>query len=332
MRPITLIELKPIKESTRDYEDVEKAIKRLFKEEVYYPILREIYPGRSVLRNSAPSATFDYPEVLSAIGTGRITFFRGTFSGRLNSRISKELRALGARFDRRTRTYKIEQSSLPIELQFAISASESKFKQKLLTIDRKLAEIVPEQLAKKLSVEKFFDRAIYKVEKQFQKSVRGITVAPKLSDHDRKRLAREWGENLQLWIRDFTDKEVKELRVEMANSVLKGNRYGAAVKAIQDSYGVTTAKAKFLARQETSLAMTKLKQIRYQNAGVDYYRWCCVAGTAKHPVRPMHKQNDGKVFRWDAPPIVDAQGNRKNPGQDYNCRCFARPLVGYKPG
>ena len=58
------------------------------------------------------------------------------------------------------------------------------------------------------------------------------------------------------------------------------------IGAIQKSYGVTANKAKFLARQETKLLTTTLKEVRYVDAGVTKYKWKSVTGTAAHPVRP----------------------------------------------
>ena len=320
---MSVVYLPAIKERSDDYEAIEKAIKLLFKKEIYLPLLREFASPGLALRNALPS-------LLEAIRTGQITFNRGIFSGRLNSAISKDLRSLGARFDRKQGCYRISQSSLPLEVRNAISASESRFEEKLSEIDEKLASIVPEALAEKLKTGNLFERALWRIEHDFQRSVRGITIAPKLTREQSARLSAEWSNNLQLWIKDFSQSEIRELRTNMQATVFAGNRYASAVKTIQDSYGVTANKAKFLARQETSLLMAKFKQTRYEAAGVNYYKWGCVAGSKLHPVRPLHKKNEGKVFRWDTPPTVNEQGDRKNPQQDYNCRCFARPMVGYR--
>lgn len=323
--------LPAIKESTVDYELIEKAIKTLFKREIYLPLMREFDTGAiSTLRNSK-----SVPGVLEALQSGRITFNRGTFSGNFNSEISKQLRQLGATFDRGTKTYKIPLSNLPRNVRHAISASDAKFQDKINKIDKRLGEVVSDELlgkgiSKKLRTNHLFDRTLWRVDHEFQRNVKNITIAPKLTPAESKRISDEWGTNLQLWIQDFTKKEMIELREKMQATVFSGNRYGSAVKTIQDSYGVTENKAKFLARQETSLLMAKFKQTRYQSAGIDFYKWGCVAGSKNHPVRPMHLKNKDKVYRWDDPPTVDEQGHKKNPGQDYNCRCFPRPMVNYR--
>ena len=323
MKPILL---PAIKESTQDYEAIEKAIKDLFKTEIYFPLLKELRVGRSLIKNSIEDLKF-------AIGSGRISFSRGVFSGRFDSVTSKELRSLGAKFDRTTGTYRIKQSSLPYEVRAAISASESRFKSKLEAIDARLAKNLPEKLTEHFKVERLFDRAIWRVESDFQRSVKGLTIAPNLTREQVKRLADEWSQNMNLWIQDFAKKEILDLRLSIQKVAFSGNRRESLEKTIQESYGVTARKAKFLARQETSLLMTKFKQTRYEDAGVKYYKWGCVAGSKNHPVRPWHKALEGKVFEWKNPPITTKPGEsvrRNNPGQDYNCRCFARPMINYR--
>jgi SPP1 gp7 family putative phage head morphogenesis protein len=317
------IELRPIKESTEDYEAIEQEIIKLFRKCIYLPLLKEFSESANILKNSKD-------DLFSAIRSGRITYYRGVFSGRFNSTISRELKKLGATWDRIGKAWKINQSDLPAEIRFAIMASESRYAEKVEAIDKKLASIIPEEVAEQLKIERLFDSTLWKVDKEFKKTLRGLTVAPELTPEQAKRIADEWQNNMKLWIKDFTEKEIRKLREEMKETVFAGNRYESAINHIKSSYGVSRRKAKFLARQETSLLMTKFKQTRYEDAGVREYRWGCVTGSPLHPVRPWHKALEGKVFRWDNPPVTTAPGEparRNNPGQDYNCRCFARPIV-----
>lgn len=319
-----LIELKPIKETTEDFDRLEARIKKLFKEQIYYPILAEMKFPRKSLSN-------DLDALLEAIRSGRITFSKGRFDGSFNSAISKELRELGAKWEKGG--YRITKSKLPYSAKQAISTSEVRFQEKMSQVDKKLSQILPEEVAGKLKSEDLFDRTLWKTDKSLKKSMANISVSPELTASQRKRIAEEWSNNMELWIKDFTEKEIKSLREKIRINVFEGNRYEGMIQTIQKSYGVSANKAKFLARQETNLLMTKFKETRYTDAGVMEYRWGCVAGTAKHPVRPSHKILQDKIFRWDDPPITTAPGEparRNNPGQDYNCRCFARPIVRFK--
>lgn len=320
-------ELNPIKETTEDYEAVEAAIKKLFLKEIYLPLISILGESRQTLENAKNSLS-------DAIRSGRITFYRGQFTGKLSASISKELKALGAKWDRKTGSFKIPQSALPSEVVSAISVSERRFQQKISEMDKRLEKMLPEEIAEKLKVKDHFDTALFKVDKNFQKTISDITIAPTLTKEQRAKIAGEWSNNMDLWIKDFSQKQIKDLRSNLEKSVFAGNRVETAKKIIKDSYNVSENKAKFLARQETSLLMTKFKETRYVDAGINYYKWGCVAGSANHPVRPAHKALEGKVFRWDDPPVTTGPGEavrKNNPGQDYNCRCFARPLVNYKP-
>jgi SPP1 gp7 family putative phage head morphogenesis protein len=314
-----MTELPSIKESAEDYEAIERAIKHLFRVNVYYPILRAL-GMRAAVQNSGSS------KLIEAIRSGRITFSQGVFSGRLSASVSKELKDLGAKF--KDGTFRITVSNLPIEIRNVISSSESRFLDKIKRIDKILSDVSPEELAGKLHIETHFDKALYKVESTFQKSVKKIAIAPELSISARERIASEWQDNIRLHISDFTKAETDALRTKIKENVFKGDRYGQMVKTIEGSYGVSSNKAKFLARQETALLMAKYKQTRYEAAGVNWYRWVCIKDAK---TRPAHAALNGKIFRWDSPPVVDAMGDRKNPQQDYNCRCSARPMVGYNP-
>ncbi len=328
-----VVQLRPIKETSHDYEALERRLKELFRKLIYEPLVKEFDVNKTVLANA-----YGDNALIDAIKSGRITYYRGTFSGRLNAAISKQLRDLGASWDRKTGTFKAQLASLPVEVRTAVYESEGRFAKKLAAVDKKLAQILPEEIADRFKATDIFDRTLYKTDTQFQASVRGITVAPQLTPERRKKIADEWQNNMQLYIKDFTEKEIKELRTKMQKTVFAGNRYESAIETIQESYGVSTRKAKFLARQETSLLMTKFKESRYQDAGVNEYRWVAVAGTKLHPTRPAHKaladqSKKGKIYRWDQPPNTAEPGEParyNNPGQDYNCRCTAIPIVRFK--
>lgn len=322
-----MIELPPIRESTEDYDVIERKIIALFLKEVYHPLLKSLGYNRKIMNASEV--------LLEAIQTGRISYSGGEFSGRFSSSTSKELKSLGARWDRKHGTWKIAQSSLPLDVRNAVSSSEARFRAKIAGIDRRLSQLQPAEIAEKLHIAPQFDTALWRVDRDFKKSVKVLGIDPKLSDEGRKKVSEEWQDNMKLWVQKFTEKEIASLRQKVQASVFAGNRREAMVKTIQASYGVTRAKAKFLARQETSLLMAKYKETKYTAAGVNQYRWGCVKmphqprGAPAKPgeVRYHHGVLEGKIFSFDNPPVTDDKGSRNNAGQDYYCRCFAIPIV-----
>lgn len=308
------IELKPVKESTQDYEKAEKRLRKALFNLIYEPVLKALSFGIKI-KNSID-------DLVDALNSGKLTYSRSAFRGEFNSEVSRELRLLGAKW--KNGAYHIPQNKLPIPIWNAISNGNVRFREKAAAIDKALSSIE----IKPVKFTDIFKVAIGKVDYEIGKTLGG--VMPKLSDREKERIAEEWQNNMDLWIKDFTEKEIINLRETVADSVAQGNRYEYLIGGIRKSYGVSKRKAKFLARQETSLLMAKFKEVRYNEFGIKTYKWYCVAGTKLHPVRPSHKKLEGKVFSWNDPPITTEPGEsirRNNPGQDYNCRCYARPIV-----
>lgn len=320
-----LLELPPVKESIRDLEEIEKRIRTEFKRLMYAPLLRELGVGPKLSNSDDPLA--------DAILHGTVRHEDGAFRGKFTAQVVKQLRAIGAVWDGKEGIFRLPTSKLPRTVREVVALSESKFRAQLKRLDRLFQQILPEKIAESVRVADLFDMVIYKADHGVAKSLRAVTVAPRLTDKQRRKIAAEWQENMDLWIQDFAAEEISELRAKVKKAVFAGRRRDYLVKTIQRSYGVTARKARFLAKQETGLLLAKLKETRYTSAGLPEYKWGCVAGSALHPVRPSHKRLEGKIFRWDDPPITTEPNQptrRNNPGCDYGCRCFAIPVVRFK--
>ena len=322
-------ELQPIPTRLEDWEPTAERLRLLFRRLLYQPLL-DLLP----LPKSKKTLENALDDVISAINSGRIAFHRGVFSGRLNAGISRELKRLGAEW--RKGAWHIPLSDLPIEVKSAIALSERRFDELLSRIQHRLETIVPEDIAEAFNCEDLFIKNIWRVEKDFQKSVRNITIAPKLTAEEAATLSKEYSKSLQLPIKEWCQKEIETLRGEVELHAMRGRRLEDLAQMIRVRHGVGESKAKFLARQETNLLTASLREIRYKSAGIQEYKWRCVVGTPEHPTRHRHKELDrmsreeGKTFRWDDPPITTEPGQpirRNNPKCDYNCRCQAVPIV-----
>lgn len=318
-------ELEPIVETSEDSELLEAKLVRLFKEEIYFPLLAEIGVRPGALKNNLE-------DLVEAIKSNRIYFDRGSFKGKFNATISRELKKLGAVWDRKESAFKIPLSKLKTDVRTAVALSDTAFSKAVGRIDEKLSSLVPEEIAGRFKAEQIFDSRLWKMEKTVRATLKNITVPAQMTDARRQAIAEEYTQNMRLYIKDWTEKEIVALRKKIQESTFKGIRYEEMIKTIQKSYEVSFNKAKFLARQETGILMAKFKASRYEEAGINEYKWRCVAGSTAHPVRPMHKalgdrSNKGETFRFDDPPVVNDKGERKNPGEDYGCRCTAVPVV-----
>lgn len=316
--------LKPVKISPDEFEPIEALIKKAFRDRLYIPLLKEICLPKNTIKNEKQNL------LIAAINAGRITYEGGKFEGKLNAGITKELKKLGAQWDKKEGVFTLPIYQLPHDVGAALSASHEAFKSKMMMVDQRITKILPEEITEGLDFSSFFDQTLYKTDDKIQKTLKDISVTAQLTPERRKRIANEWANNMDLWIKDFTAEEIKRLRLDVAESVYRGDRYESLARKIRTSYAVTERKAKFLARQETNLLLSKFKETRYQDSGIDEYKWSCVVGSPLHPVRPMHQALNGSIQRFSQPPITSPQGDRNNPGEDYNCRCVSLPIARFK--
>jgi SPP1 gp7 family putative phage head morphogenesis protein len=331
---MTTVELEPVAVPQDDIDAIEARIRAVFRDAIYKPLLAAL--GRpSALQNSPRS------RVNRAIAEGRIQvdLNSGIVHGDFNAKLSKDLKAMGAKWRAYDETFVLAIEAIPPEMRDAVARSAASFQAAMQRCDAILADVVPAKIADAINVADIFDSTLFRVDRQLVKSLpKSITVPPNLSDDQRKRIAKEWQLNLDKWIRDFTAEEIIKLRAEIQKSVLSGNRWEASVKKIMSSYGVTKRKAEFLAQQESALLIAKFKETRYTDAGSKEYKWSCVhmphdtTPTQHTPgnVRFSHGKLDGTIQRWDNPPITTAPGQpqrRNHPGEDYRCRCVAIPRI-----
>lgn len=323
-----LIELPVIPEPVQMWELAEDEIIRVFKKEFFLPLVRELLPHRSlnaVLRNALD-------DLIEAIMTGRIEFNNGRFKGQFNSAVSRELKRLGAEFDKQSGSYVIRSADLPVEVRATISSSEAKLNRQLDLIRRRLAEFDPDKITENLRLQPIFDRTIYKVNKKFEENVKNVSIPATVTDEQRAQIAQAWKDNLDIYIKKFTFEQTQSLRDMIEKNVYAGGRREGVAKDIQSRFGVTEGKAKFWARQETNLMLEAWTSSRYEANGIKEYFWRNVSGSPKHPVRPSHKalgdrSKKGETFKWTDPPLFGDNHQWCNPKQDYNCRCYAQPVI-----
>lgn len=102
-----------------------------------------------------------------------------------------------------------------------------------------------------------------------------------------------------------------------------GKRADEVAAELADTEGVTASRATLIARTEISKANAAITQARSEYVGATHYIWR-TAGDGD--VRESHREMDGKVFQFMAPPTL-SDGMTGNPGEFPNCRCFAEPII-----
>jgi len=316
----------PVIPITQGYwDELMDRIKAEFRKKLYGPMLKKIKKPVSSVHNAIDDA------LIAAIKSGRVVYHRGRISGKFSAQISREIKRMGGTWDKKTSSFRLPKSQMPAAVKRNVASANEKFQKQTASILKELnRKKLPEEIAKGIKAKDIFDLQLGKVDNDTDKSLKNITVPAKLTYSERAKLSREWQNNLRIWIKDFAKEEIQSLRETVKQNVFEGGRYEGLIEGIQSSYGVTSRKARFLARQESNLLLAKFKETKYQSAGVYEYVWECVAGSPAHPVRPSHLALKGTVQRFDKPPITTGPGEpvrRNNPGEDYGCRCNARPIV-----
>lgn len=93
---------------------------------------------------------------------------------------------------------------------------------------------------------------------------------------------------------------------------------------LQERYAVSESRARLIARDQLSKLNGEIARERHKQIGVTQYLWTT---SGDERVRDRHKELDGTLQRYDDPPIINDQGDRGHPGDDYQCRCVGTPVL-----
>lgn len=303
----------PLKNSY--WAHIEGQINAIFDEVIYNPIRKVLRKHGFELRNATDP-------LAEAIATERVFYQEGAFYGDFNSKISKALRALGAVYDGRKKAWVIALYNLPQEIQRGILQVQLRFQ--LLRQD--IAEVIDTIDPKRIKPINYLP-TVEQVQADLYRTLVSVAVPTVMSEKTKKRVAREWGENLDLYIKDWVGNNIIKLRQDVQSNTLAGGRAAALHDTLQYNYGTSKSKAKFLARQETSLMVSTLREAEYDEVGIEDYKWSVSGG--EHPderVRELHKSLNNKIFSFKNPPVSGTKGERQNPGCPFGCRCLAYPI------
>ncbi len=308
----------PVIFSQKYYRGIEKRINEVWWKIFYEPIL-------AILRDDDRGELSNAPDdvIAAAIRSGRVEYHQGVISGRYSGKLSAALKKAGAVYDGRSKTWRID--SPPASVQIAAAEASSKASRMQRRIAKALDDIDAIDILDEADLMSDYERETVRMTGDVNRTIQAVAIPPELSAAAAKAIARDWSRNLELYIQEWTAANIYDLREKVEANALRGQRAENLVKLIQDNYSTSRAKARFLARQETSLLMSKIKQQQYAGVGIKKYVW---SGADDERERPDHRALNGKVFSFSDPPITDQRtGARNNPGEDYGCRCVAKPIL-----
>lgn len=98
----------------------------------------------------------------------------------------------------------------------------------------------------------------------------------------------------------------------------EGRRWEDLRDELLERADVSESRAELIARDQTLKLNGAINQARQEGAGIDRYVW---STSGDERVREEHDALDGETFSWDSPPEPG------HPGQDFQCRCVAIPVI-----
>lgn len=88
---------------------------------------------------------------------------------------------------------------------------------------------------------------------------------------------------------------------------------------IQERMDVSESRARLIARDQVAKLYGEVNRLRQDNLGITRYTWRTMQDER---VRPTHADKEGNEYDWD-----DAPADTGHPGEDYQCRCYAEPIL-----
>jgi SPP1 gp7 family putative phage head morphogenesis protein len=135
-------------------------------------------------------------------------------------------------------------------------------------------------------------------------------------------------ENVSL-ITSISDRYFGEMEQAVMRAWRSGTRPEDFAAEIDERYAVGESRALLIARDQLGKLNGNITETRQRDLGITKYIWRTaederVRGRPDglYPkAEPSHWDYRNKIFSWDKPPEVGA------PGDDYQCRCFAEPVI-----
>jgi SPP1 gp7 family putative phage head morphogenesis protein len=306
--------------------------KKIYSIEVEQDMLQQLYttifaPLFEILGVKTPSRVNSTKDLRDEFRSGRIFWMEGFVYGKFSSVVAKALREMGASFNKTKKAYKLDVNKLPMDIKTDIVIGKGMNRDKTERILDALEKAKQLKLivGTGMQATTMFDDLNQQAITTFKVLPENIQIPMQLTDRQKANILKDYTNNINLYINDWKQEAIERLREKTQKNAALGYRADRLANIIKSEFGVSKNKAKFLARQETGLFVSKYREERYTNAGIKEYIWSC---SLDERVRPDHKALHHTKWSWDSPPIVDrSSGRRGNPGEDFGCRCLALPVV-----
>lgn len=336
----------PLRMTDKYFEPVFDDLQTYFYDFFWKEILELLHVGRPRVNRNNDVVT----ALLEAIREGRVTFDAGVFRGRFDAKISRELSHF-ATFDARTREWR---GNPPPEVKGAAIVAKSKAEDLSRRITSLIDEIPARVAAEVDRLQYSIEEPLFSMNQQANQDLRSVGIDLDITPELQERLLTDYTNNQNLNIKNWTPEQVTRLRDMIQKNALRGYNREELRDMIASEYGVTMNKARFLARQETSLFMATVRDTRYQTAGVNIVQWSTAgdqrvvgnpAGLYPDPT-PGHGDHyalqgkfcllsdptvyadtldDAIAGKWKSKAMISA--GQSHAGVEFGCRCTYKPVL-----
>jgi SPP1 gp7 family putative phage head morphogenesis protein len=312
-------ELEPVATPESHSEDLRLEVKRLLKILFFDPMLTEL----EATKNNSKSKN----KLIKKIEDGDVTYQGDTFIGDLDAMVGQILKGAGAKFSRPNKGWKIPLARMPLEIQAAVDkqrASQDRLekhaREMIARVEQTALNIMP-KVSLDMLAEAEARKMLYMVDNTIPNA---LSVQPKLDKDQAAALAKSYTDNVKLSIVGFIQDETARFRKNILPEIRKGMGRKDLQEYVKQRLKVGNTRAKFIARQETSLFTSKIKEVQYRQANIRKYRWKAIGGKrGDGRTRDAHMEAHGKEFFWDHSknknPVRNSEGQPVHPGQDFNC-------------
>jgi len=158
----------------------------------------------------------------------------------------------------------------------------------------------------------------------FRESVRralAIDISAVITDLDLFEYIEDYTAVTRSLINGLTEENVRNVERIVRENKFSGGSFRRIEQELRDTFDLSRKRANLIAVNETQKLTANLNQIRQEQVGITHYVW---KDNDDQRVRPLHRELDGKRFKWGEP--TGAEGG-KPPGQPVRCRCNAIGVV-----
>lgn len=289
----------------------------------------------------------DYNVIIESLDKGIVIYNDGVFKPqeKLSNVLSLEFEKAGAKWNKNLRGYEFKE--MPNWLNYHLGQMQLRTQEKLAQMNGLLSDF-------ETNMDHYIDTMIFDEEvvqilddtgKQIKKNIKHLNIIePEFTEEQKKQIAKDYTNNMQFYIKKWSVKNIVELRQKIQKLILDGYREADAQKILKEEFQKiieknlktenpfltvkqlqrkAKIKARFLAQNETSIMLAQVKKQMYTEIGFEEFKWATILDGRE---RLNHHELNGRIFRFDNPPIIDERtGQRGLPGETYNCRCTLIP-------